>query len=137
MVRTLRRRRTRTARLNEEPPRELDFNAGDESTGRAGDPRSEADVQAEFPAERVRQAGMTGGETAAGEVTADDMAPETLLDEDLSRTPGASAGRDPIDTILHEADETDIDEGQGLDEAGLARGEVSSGRARGKPRRRR
>src|SRR5581483_8100173 len=115
--------------VNEEPPGELDFTKGDERRGRAGDLRSDADVRSEFPPARERQAGMTAGETADGEVTADDMAPETLLDEDRSRSPGARARRAGADTLLREADESEIGAGLGKDEAELAQEEGAPGEA--------
>ena len=44
--------------------RELDFSdRKDERQGRAGDEMDERDYEGQFPEERVRQAGMTGGET--------------------------------------------------------------------------
>ena len=118
---------TKPAPVNEEPPRELDFNKGDERSGRVGDLRSERDYRSEFPDERVRKAGMTGGENPGGEVTADDLAPETLLDEDRSHTPDAEEGRAAIDSVLRDAAESEIGEGYGKDEAELAREEGNPG----------
>lgn len=127
---TARRTRAQRARrvedaVNEEPPRELDFARGDERGGRAGDERRPEDIADEFPAARVRQAGLSGGEIAGSlgpdsRVTADDMAPETLLDEERSRTPDAHARRDAADTLLSDADEATIGEGTGADEAEFA-----------------
>lgn len=111
--------------IDEELPQELSFDDDDSSDGRAGDLRPEQDILDEFPPERVRQAGMTGGEVPeAGPdsgVTADDLAPETLLDDNRSHSPAAHRRRDAADTLLSSADERDIGAGGGLDEAELAR----------------
>ena len=106
----------------EEPTRPLDFNEGNERGGRTGDLLSPARASEEFPAERARLAGMTGGENPAGEVTADDLAPETLLDESRSHSPAARAGRDANDARLRVVDESEIGAGLGKDEVELARG---------------
>jgi hypothetical protein len=137
MAKDGRRGGTKPAPVNEEPPGELDFNKGDERSGRAGDPRSQRDYHGEFPEERVRKAGMTGGENPGGEVTADDLAPETLLDEDRSRTPEAQEGRAAIDSVLRDAAEAEIGEGHGKDEAELAREEGNPGEAGGELKQRR
>ena len=76
----------------------------------------------DIPAARVREAGMTGGETGRGDVTADDAAPETLIDEDgadapVLRQPDARAA----DTALHRVPPELIGGGTGKDEAELAR----------------
>lgn len=131
MAKDGRRSGTKAAPVNEEPSGELDFNKGDERSGRVGDLRSERDYRGEFPEERVRRAGMTGGENPDGEVTADDLAPETLLDEDRSHTPDAEEDRVAIDSVLREASEAEIGEGYGKDEAELAREEGSPGKAGG------
>jgi hypothetical protein len=115
--------------LNEQPPQELDFEKGNERSGRVGDLRPSADVREEFPRVRERQAGMTAGETAGGEVTADDLSPETLLDEERSRTPAAQHGRAPADSLLREADEADIGGSDGEDEAEAAQDEPGPGSA--------
>lgn len=119
--------------VNEEPPGELDFTKGDERGGRAGDLRSDADVRNEFPPAREREAGMTAGETADGEVTADDLAPETLLDEDRSRSPHARAKRSSADTLLRDAGEAEIGAGRGKDEAELAQEQGGEGEDSGGP----
>ena len=73
-----------------------------------------------FSAARVREAGMTGGETGRGEVTADDLAPETLIDEDGGDGPHLYRGGRAADTTLREVDLSDIGAGIGADEAELA-----------------
>lgn len=106
----------RTPRVNEEPPRDLKFEQGDERS-RVGEPKSRRQMRDEFPPERVREAGRTAGEMPGGEVTADDMAPETLLDEERSRTPDSARGRAPLDTALDVLDGTIVGGGIGPDEA--------------------
>lgn len=128
MARQLRKQRPRDPALNEEPTAELDFEKGDERSGRVGDRKPDAELREEFPPARVREAGMSGGEmpdeTVDGKVTADDLAPETLLDEDRSHSPAARAGRDSADTVLSDAGEDDIGAGRGKDEAELAQREA-------------
>jgi hypothetical protein len=114
----------RKPRVNEEPSSELDLGT-DEGAGRVGDWRSRKKLHDEFPPARVREAGQTGGEVPGGphderDVTADDLSPETLLDEERSHTPSALARRDAQDSRLHSVSEADIGEGGGLDEAELA-----------------
>ncbi|HVT34215.1 MAG TPA: hypothetical protein VHE37_01420 [Nevskiaceae bacterium] len=104
----------------DELPRELEFEAGDERSGRAGDLRSPADVAEEFPPERERLAGRTGGELPHPGITADDLAPETLLDDNRSREPAARELRDAVDSTLRTVDESAIGEGAGPDEAEMA-----------------
>ena len=128
MARTAQERRTQGVEINEQPPRELDFERGDERSGRVGDLRDPGERREEFPKVRERLAGRSGGENPSGEVTADDLAPETLLDEDLSRTPEAGARREPLDEALREVDEDRIGEGHGKDEAELAREDPLDGR---------
>jgi hypothetical protein len=108
---------------NEEPRGDLDF-ADDEGRSRVGDRNSDQRLRDEFPDRRVREAGRTGGEmrgvnASDDDVTADDVAPETLLDEERSHTPDA-AGREPADQDLRTTDETTIGAGGGFDEAELA-----------------
>lgn len=96
---------------------ELDFERGDEREGRIGDPRPAREVREEFPGRREREAGSTGGETPDQHVTADDMAPETLLDPEPSHTPRSMRGRAANDASLSTVGEDGIGAGGGLDEA--------------------
>ena len=96
---------------------ELDFERGDEREGRIGDPRPAREVREEFPGRREREAGSTGGETPDQHVTADDMAPETLLDSEPSHTPRSMRGRAANDASLSTVGEDGIGAGGGLDEA--------------------
>lgn len=105
-------------RVNEQPPEELKLERGTERGGRVGDPRRR--YREEFPAERNREAGLTGASMPGGEPTADDAAREVLLDENLSHTPNAHRDRDPTDTLLTPHVESQIGGGTGLDEAELA-----------------
>lgn len=122
-------------RLNEEPAGELELDVENDS-GRIGDPRGKKKSRAEFPPNRIREAGKTGGERDGGpheeyDVTADDVSPETLLDENRSRTPSARAGREPADTGLRTVSEASIGEGGGPDEQEMAdRAPVGRGEAR-------
>jgi hypothetical protein len=113
--------------LNEKDERvhELSFDLDQGPPSRTGDKRSRRKMREEFPPERVEEAGMTGGEMADHKVTADDVTPETLLDDNPSHTPAAREGRDPLDQTLREVDESEIGAGGGLDEAELARKEKS------------
>lgn len=108
---------------NEEPRGDLDF-SDDDSHGRSGDAVSSTRLREEFPDRREREAGRTGGEmrglnASDDDVTADDAAPETLLDEERSHTPDAE-GREPADQDLRTVRATNIGAGGGLDEAELA-----------------
>jgi hypothetical protein len=100
--------------------RELDFEKGPE--GRIGDERSPEEVEREFPAQRRREMGLTGGETLGDSavedgVSMDDLAPETLIDEDGTESPLDPAGSAPVDKQLHIRRESEIGGGIGLDEA--------------------
>ncbi len=72
-----------------------------------------------FPAARVAELGRSGGETPDGHVTADDLSPETLLDDDPSRSPAVHARRAPQDAQLTRSHST-AGMGGGLDEAEVA-----------------
>ncbi|WP_313711922.1 phosphotransferase system, HPr-related protein [Pseudomonas sp.] len=107
---------------------ELDFSdRHDDREGRVGDERPAAEVAQEFPARRVAESGMTGGEALSDSlhednVTYDDLSPDTLLDESGARDPhepGGSGG--PADKALRHVDADEIGGGVGLDEAELAR----------------
>ena len=111
---------TRRRSDTEQPRSELDFEKGDEREGRIGDPKPEREVREEFPARREREAGTTGGETPDQHVTADDMAPETLLDSEPSRTPSSMRGRAANDSSVSVVGEAGIGAGDGLDEAEMA-----------------
>ena len=100
--------------------RELDFEKGPE--GRIGDERSPEDVERDFPAQRRRELGLSGGETLGqGEtedgVSMDDLSPETLIDEDGTESPLDPADSKPADKELSIVRESEIGGGIGLDEA--------------------
>lgn len=100
--------------------RELDFEKGPE--GRIGDERSPEDVERDFPAQRRREMGLSGGETLGqGEtedgVSMDDLSPETLIDEDGTESPLDPADSKPADKQLSIVRESEIGGGIGLDEA--------------------
>ncbi|NIF28976.1 phosphotransferase system, HPr-related protein [Pantoea sp. Tr-811] len=103
---------------------ELDFNERPE--GRIGDERPADEVAREFPAKRVAESGMTGGEALSDSlhedgVTDDDLSPDTLLDETGARDPHEPGGVGPSDQTLRQVDAEEIGGGIGLDEAELAR----------------
>ena len=125
-------RRTRVHEIDDTEDRmgsvhELDFDErNDERQGRAGDERTPAEVEREFPREREAQAGMTGGETLADSahedgVSLDDLSPDTLIDETGARSPDEPGANRPADKDLSVVDESQIGGGIGLDEAELAR----------------
>jgi len=71
-----------------------------------------------FPARRVREAGLTGGETTRrGQVTADDAAPATLIDEAGGGDPADVRGPQAADSTLSVVGPEAIGAGDGLDEA--------------------
>ncbi len=72
-----------------------------------------------FPRARVAELGRSGGETSDGHVTADDLSPETLLDDDASRSPAVHARREPQDVQLRRK-ASEVGLGTGMDEAELA-----------------
>ena len=117
---TQRRSTTSSADAAEQPRSELDFERGDEREGRIGDPKPAREVREEFPGRREREAGSTGGETPDGHVTADDLAPDTLLDSEPSRTPRSMHGRAANDSALRTVDAAGIGAGDGPDEAEMA-----------------
>ena len=106
---------------------ELDFSdRNDDREGRAGDERPAAEVEHEFPARRVAESGMTGGEALSDSlhednVTYDDLSPDTLLDETGARDPYEPGDGGPADQTLRHVDADEIGGGIGLDEAELAR----------------
>lgn len=115
-----RRDSAQRVRVNEDPPRRLALDEGLERGGRIGDPRSRAHRDREFPPARGREAGRSGGEIVDGDITADDAAPETLLDDERSATPSDRGRREPLDTVLRGRDPATIGGGRGKDEAELA-----------------
>lgn len=76
---------------------ELNFN-DDRVPPRTGDPVSPQELRALLPRRRVRQAGLTGA-AVSDDVTADDLSPETLIDEEGSDST-VRRRRGPIDTLL-------------------------------------
>lgn len=111
--------------------RELDFEKGPE--GRIGDERSPEEVEREFPPQRRREMGLTGGETLGDSavedgVSMDDLAPETLIDEEGTESPLDPAGSTPVDKELHIRRESEIGAGIGLDEAEVGRAHPLDGK---------
>ncbi|MDB6060822.1 MAG: hypothetical protein JWM78_925 [Verrucomicrobiaceae bacterium] len=100
-------------RAADDSVRELDFDDDDIPPPRIGDPRlAKGEIDTEISARRVREAGFTGGETTH-DITADDLSPETLLDEDYQLA-------NPADKKLRVVDADEIGGGNGKDEAELA-----------------
>jgi len=122
-----RRRRTpnNLGRSSRDDVGELSFE--DEHQGRVGDERSYTEARREFPPDRVRAAGMTGGEAQplGQEITADDMSPETLLDEEGADPPSAYAAEDDkaADKELRVVKDSEVGGGRGKDEAEWAEDE--------------
>ncbi|TBU75729.1 phosphotransferase system, HPr-related protein [Pseudomonas daroniae] len=106
---------------------QLDFSERkDDREGRVGDRRPLDEVQQEYPDERVREAGQSGGETLKeGQhedgVSLDDLSPETLIDDTGARSPQERGDDEPADRDLSIVGEEEIGGGSGLDEAELAR----------------
>lgn len=107
-----RKSRRRTPRDDRAPPA-LSFDDDREETA------TDRAARTTFPAARVAELGRSGGETPDGHVTADDLSPETLLDDDPSRSPAIRARRVPLDRQLRRDDAT-AGMGSGPDEAELA-----------------
>jgi hypothetical protein len=102
----------------EPPVTALDFERGDERDGRIGDARSFERREAPYPPARVREAGLTAGETPHPERnTADDAAPDTLLDDAGGQDPADPRGPRAADTALSVVDGSAIGAGGGRDEA--------------------
>ncbi|NCE84221.1 serine kinase/phosphatase [Pseudomonas sp. Q1] len=99
--------------------RELDFDE-EEPTAQIGEEIPPREREHLIPAERAREAGMTGASTAAHESTDDDMSPETLIREDGARDAREAGDGDAADYDLSIVDEDEIGGGNGLDEAELA-----------------
>jgi hypothetical protein len=116
------RRRAGASLRRDEPVAPLDFERGDERSGRSGDGRPFEEQQMLYPPSRVREAGMTAGETAHPERnTADDLAPDTLLDDEGGMNPADQRGPRAADTSLSIVDASAIGAGGGRDEAEDAR----------------
>lgn len=95
----------------------LDFSdKHDEREGHAGDRRPEAELRDEFPPERVREAGMTSGETLEDAPNMDDLTPETLIPEDGARSAHERGHGLPADQDLRTVGIGQIGAGHGLDE---------------------
>lgn len=110
---------SRRQKISDPPHQALSFDDEDQPI-RSGDAQPQQRARSEFPAARARKAGLTGGETPEkDDVTADDLTPETLLDDDPSRSPDA-AGRDPNDSVLRALDAGRSGIGGGVDEAEMA-----------------
>jgi len=82
------------------------------------EPASRPARATEFSRERVREAGRTAGETDHPERnTADDLAPDTLLDQEGGQEPAEQHGPQSNDTLMRVVDGSDIGAGDGRDEA--------------------
>ncbi|GAB3396162.1 hypothetical protein [Azotobacter armeniacus] len=100
----------------------LDFSdRKDERQGHAGDLRPAEELREEFPPERVREAGMTGGEIPNGQPTMDDADLEILILENGARSPRERGHGLPADENLSIVSADRIGAGGGLDEAEVAR----------------
>ena len=82
------------------------------------EPASRPGRATRFSSQRVREAGRTAGETDHPERnTADDLAPDTLLDQEGGQEPAEQLGPRSNDTAMRVVDESGIGAGDGLDEA--------------------
>lgn len=101
----------------------LDFDKGEarDEQRRVGDLLPEEEREQRFPPDRVREAGLTAGSVADHQPTADDLSPETLLDESGARSPREPGAGQPADQDLRTVRAGEIGGGGGLDEAELAR----------------
>jgi len=89
---------------------------------RRGDARPVEEPQERYPPSRVREAGLTAAETPHPERnTADDLAPDTLLDDAGGMNPADPRGPRAADTDLSVVDSSAIGAGGGRDEAEDAR----------------
>jgi hypothetical protein len=114
-------REKRGQALKEDPlPQELNFEET-ASEIRTGDLEPRSKVAAAFPPVRVREAGRTGGEVLDDSVdetiTADDFAPENLLNDDPAEDPMRDGFFVPADQNLTIVNGRDAGLGEGLDEA--------------------
>lgn len=105
---------------------QLDFgDRKDQRRGRAGDQMPAEEYAHSFPPERVREAGMTGGEALGPDVhedgiTQDDLSPETLFDEG-GESPRERGHGLPADKDLSVVEADAVGIGYGLDEAEMGR----------------
>lgn len=82
------------------------------------EPGSRPGRATKFSDQRVREAGRTAGETDhPSRNTADDLAPDTLLDEEGGQAPAEQHGPQSNDTLMRVVDESGIGAGGGRDEA--------------------
>lgn len=108
---------------------QLSFDKERDDDRRIGDEVPEEEYEQRFPPERVREAGLTAGSVADHQPTADDLSPETLIDESGARSPrepGTDEG--PIDKEMHLVGENSIGGGNGMDEAELGRARPLDGK---------
>ena len=105
----------------------LDFD-DDTPSEKIGDQIPDQEREQLMPAERVREAGMTGASSDDHEPTDDDLSPETLIHEDGARSATEDGADNPADWDLSLVDEDDIGGGTGLDEAELARRDPLDGK---------
>lgn len=112
----------------------LDFDKDENAPqGRAGDRQAGHG----YPPKRVREAGMSGGETLSDGihedgVNGDDLSPETLFDESGARGPEEEYPEEPLegpaDAELTRVTASEIGGGSGLDEAELGRAQPLDGK---------
>lgn len=97
---TLPRRKPRSGAVAE-----LDFN-DERIPPRAGDPVDAEALALQLPRRRAQQAGLTGA-SVREDVTADDLAPETMIDED-GADPIVRRRRGPTDASLREVEPEEL-----------------------------
>ncbi|HKY93150.1 MAG TPA: hypothetical protein VJM11_19015, partial [Nevskiaceae bacterium] len=95
--------------------KELNFDDDRRIPPRTGEPVRRSRLRDWQPPSRARKAGLTGGSiepTVDGDVTGDDLSPETLIDPQGAESPIAG-GRVPADQVLRRVTEEELTEEKG------------------------
>jgi hypothetical protein len=103
--------------------KELNFDEDRRIPPRTGEPVRRSRVRAWQPPSRARQAGLTGGSiepSVDGDVTGDDLSPETLIDPEGAESPIAG-GRLPADQSLRRVTEKELTQDEGAPVVGRRR----------------
>jgi hypothetical protein len=108
-------------RMGSVHPLDFDRDEARDDDRAIGDALPDGEQEQRFSPERVREAGLTAASVEDHQPTADDLSPETLIDESGARSAREYGENIAADTDLSEVDAEDIGAGHGLDEAELAR----------------
>ena len=119
------------ARKSKRAPRPEKLADLEDQTEKSRDPNEELSFEGEEPEpppqrgsdpdDEVRQAGLTGAAIPGDTTTEDDLAPETLYDEDGVRWPDEPHGHLAPEDQLTSKSKDEVGAGHGLDEAELGR----------------